>query len=553
MQSSAIYCDACGAGNRPQARFCMACGQTMPVASSLPPTVQATPVVSSAAPTVLAGSTPGSPSLTGLLPAHSLLKQRYLILSRLGQGGMGAVYRAADTQLGDRLVAVKEMSQKGLDPQEVAEAAAAFKREALMLAGLFHRHLPRIYDHFADAGRYYLVMDFIAGETLEEHRVKVGGKLLREEVLDIGLQLATVLDYLHSHQPPIIFRDLKPANVMRTPEGDLFLIDFGIARHFKAGQAKDTVAYGSAGYAAPEQYGKAQTTPQSDVYSLGATLHHLLSGHDPSLSPFRFASLFGAGTPADLGTLIARMVDMDVEKRPASMAEVKQELQRLHHLAAQPLPPTQIAGALPLPLTQLARNSLPPLSLQATDKPFLMAVEDVFGIKGRGTIVTGRIEQGTIKVGEQVEIVGMKKTRTVVVAGVEMFRKMLDQGRTGDNVGCLLRGVEREDVERGQVLARPGSIKPYKTFKAQMSLLSKEKGGRHAPFFNGDRLQFYIRTTDVTGAIRLPEGVEMVRPGEDIEVTVELMQPVAMEEGVNFVIREGGRTVGAGVCTGVKG
>src|SRR5579875_3838623 len=194
-----------------------------------------------------------------------------------------------------------------------------------------------------------------------------------------------------------------------------------------------------------------------------------------------------------------------------------------------------------------------PTPQRASDKPFLMPIEDVFGIKGRGTVVTGRIERGTIKVGDSVDIVGMREqTRTVVVTGVEMFQKTLDQGIAGDNVGCLLRGVERTEVERGQVLAKPGSIKPHKTFLAQVYVLSKEEGGRHTPFFNGYRPQFYVRTTDVTGAIRLPEGVEMVMPGDHIDMTVELIQPVAMEEGVKFAIREGGRTVGAGICTKVE-
>jgi elongation factor Tu len=197
-----------------------------------------------------------------------------------------------------------------------------------------------------------------------------------------------------------------------------------------------------------------------------------------------------------------------------------------------------------------AVDSYIPTPLRATDKPFLMPVEDVFGIKGRGTVATGRIERGTIKIGESVEIVGMREQiRTVVVTGVEMFQKTLDAGEAGDNVGCLLRGVERSEIERGQVLAKPHSIKPHKSFKAQVYVLSKEEGGRHTPFFNGYRPQFYVRTTDVTGAIRLPEGVEMVIPGDNIEMTVELIQPVAMEEGVKFAIREGGRTVGAGICT----
>ena len=185
------------------------------------------------------------------------------------------------------------------------------------------------------------------------------------------------------------------------------------------------------------------------------------------------------------------------------------------------------------------------------DKPFLMPIEDVFGIKGRGTVVTGRIERGIVKAGEEVETVGFTETRKTVCTGVEMFRKTLDSGEAGDNVGCLLRGVEREDVERGQVLARPGSIKPHTKFEAEVYCLSKEEGGRHTPFFNGYRPQFYIRTTDVTGSIHLPEGVEMVMPGDNIKMTAELIMPVALEEGVRFAIREGGRTVGAGVLTSI--
>ena len=197
-------------------------------------------------------------------------------------------------------------------------------------------------------------------------------------------------------------------------------------------------------------------------------------------------------------------------------------------------------------------DSYIPTPPRPTDQPFLMPVEDVFGIKGRGTVATGRIERGIVKVGDNIEIVGMQdQTRNVVVTGVEMFQKTLDQGIAGDNVGCLLRGVERTDIERGQVLAKPGSIKPHKDFKAQVYVLSKEEGGRHTPFFNGYRPQFYVRTTDVTGSIQLPEGVEMVMPGDNIEMSVSLIQPVAMEEGVKFAIREGGRTVGSGICTKV--
>ncbi len=181
------------------------------------------------------------------------------------------------------------------------------------------------------------------------------------------------------------------------------------------------------------------------------------------------------------------------------------------------------------------------------DKPFLMPIEDVFSISGRGTVVTGRIERGIIKVGEEVEIVGIKDTQLTTCTGVEMFRKLLDEGRAGDNVGILLRGVKRDDVERGQVLAKKGSIKPHTKFEAEVYVLSKEEGGRHTPFFKGYRPQFYFRTTDVTGAVELPEGVEMVMPGDKINMVVELINPIAMEQGVRFAIREGGRTVGAGV------
>jgi elongation factor Tu len=207
------------------------------------------------------------------------------------------------------------------------------------------------------------------------------------------------------------------------------------------------------------------------------------------------------------------------------------------------------------PILELMRavDDYIPTPERAIDQPFLMPVEDVFSIKGRGTVVTGRIERGVVKVGDEVAIVGLAAAeRRVVVTGVEMFQKTLDQGQAGDNVGCLLRGVERAEIERGQVLAKPGSIKPLQKFSAEVYVLGKEEGGRHTPFFPGYRPQFYIRTTDVTGAIELPEGVEMVMPGDNIQMGVELITPVAIEEGLRFAIREGGRTVGAGVVTAVK-
>jgi elongation factor Tu len=199
-----------------------------------------------------------------------------------------------------------------------------------------------------------------------------------------------------------------------------------------------------------------------------------------------------------------------------------------------------------------AVDSYIPLPERPIDQPFMMPIEDVFSIEGRGTVVTGRIERGVVKVNEPVEIVGIKETTKTVVTGVEMFKKLLDQGDAGMNVGCLIRGVKRDEVERGQVLAKPGTITPHTRFKAQVYVLSKEEGGRHTPFFKGYRPQFYIRTTDVTGTIDLPEGVEMCMPGDNIEMSIELITPIAVEQGMRFAIREGGRTVGAGSVTSIE-
>jgi len=190
-----------------------------------------------------------------------------------------------------------------------------------------------------------------------------------------------------------------------------------------------------------------------------------------------------------------------------------------------------------------------PMPQRDTDKPFLMPIEDIFSIQGRGTVVTGRVEKGIVKVGEEMEIVGFRDTRKTVVTGVEMFKKLLDEGRAGDNVGLLLRGIAKEDVERGQVIAKPGTITPHTKFRGQVYVLSKDEGGRHTPFFKGYRPQFYFRTTDVTGVAELPEGTEMVMPGDSVNLVVELITPVAMDKGLRFAIREGGRTVGAGTVT----
>ena len=296
-----IACSSCGKENQVHARFCNWCGATMT-----------------------------SGSLTGRLPSQTLLNRgRYLITKLLGQGRMGAVYRAVDTQAQQRVVAVKEMSQSGLSRQELQEAITSFTHEASLLAHLSHPSLPRIYQQFEENGRRYLVMDFIEGITLEEHRStyqRQGKRIPLLSLLDIAIQLCSVLDYLHMQRPPIIFRDLKPDNIMLTPKGQAYLIDFGIARLFKPDQAKDTIALGSPGYASPEQYHKA-TSPRSDIYSLGAVLHQLLTGDDPSQTPFQFKP-FSVNLPP-LENLVMSMVQMDELDRPTSMKHVRSILQPL--------------------------------------------------------------------------------------------------------------------------------------------------------------------------------------------------------------------------------
>lgn len=345
MATSMIFCGHCGAQNPQSDRFCFSCGYAL---------------------STVTVSTPASSILTGQLPTHTLLRQRYRVLQTVGQGGMGAVYLAQDTSLGDRLVAIKEMSQS--NNQQGQDAIDSFKREAYLLASLQHPNLPSIYDHFEESERWYLVMSFIQGETLEDYLSHTQGqKLPLEEALRIGQDLCTVLNYLHTHQPPIIFRDLKPGNIMRSTDGHIYLIDFGIARHFKPGQAKDTANYGSAGYAPPEQYGKAQTTERSDIYSLGATLYEMISGYDPSLSPFRFPPLQSLvpTLPERLVKLITQMLDLDEGKRPASIKVVQQELQQANILAPSGLRSRmQSRSARPIPpLTPTLRKPTPQLML----------------------------------------------------------------------------------------------------------------------------------------------------------------------------------------------
>lgn len=271
-----------------------------------------------------------------------LLHGRYQLQTQVGIGGFGCVYRAIDTQQHQRIVAIKQINLHGLTAQQKIEATDAFNREISILSTLSHAHLPRIYEHFTDPEHWYLVMDYIPGRTLEQyiedqqkrklHSDSNGPMLLSlGEILELALQLCDVLEYLHTRKPAIIFRDLKPANIMRTPYGEFFLIDFGIARLFKPGKVRDTIPFGSPGYAAPEQYGKAQTTPQADIYSLGALLHHLISGEDPAEAPFHFTPSrhYGSTDIQALEALITRMVALKVESRPRNIAEVCTELQNL--------------------------------------------------------------------------------------------------------------------------------------------------------------------------------------------------------------------------------
>jgi tetratricopeptide (TPR) repeat protein/ribosomal protein L40E len=319
------FCENCGASNSPTARFCQYCAATLPFRYT-----------------------------TGALPEQTLLNGRYQLVARIGQGGMGAVYKALDTRFESRPVAIKEMSRAGLSVANIKEAEDAFEREAHLLASLLHPNLPRIYDNFTESERSYLVMDFIEGQTLEDYlEKKGGGPLPLEQVLDWGEQLCDVLSCLHNHQPPIIFRDLKPSNVMISESGHIYLIDFGIARIFKPGQSHDTVALGSPGYAAPEQYGKAQSTPRSDIYSLGALLHCLLTGVDPSEQPFFFrpASQINATVPPDLEAMLQEMLNMTADRRPASAQDVLKALRLIDQ--------QRISGTLSQPLSGVFSGLLP--------------------------------------------------------------------------------------------------------------------------------------------------------------------------------------------------
>ncbi len=306
MDKTERYCSTCGASNTADAERCFACDALLDTSDDY---------------------------IDEDISAANILQNRYRLLDQVGTGGFSAVYKAEDLQT-HRIVAVKAVSLRGLSAQEKIEATDAFNREVSMLTTLHHRNLPRVYDHFTDPECWYLVMDFIEGVSLERYMEERGeNRLPLDEVLDLGLLLCDVLDYLHSRHPPIIFRDLKPANIMLTRDGHVFLVDFGIARRFKPGQARDTIPFGSPGYAAPEQYGKTQTTPRADIYSLGAILHQLLSGDDPSQNAFKFAPLPQHSVVlTQLNKLIASMVEVEQEKRPESIKRVREELEQINRL-----------------------------------------------------------------------------------------------------------------------------------------------------------------------------------------------------------------------------
>jgi serine/threonine protein kinase len=349
-----MFCDHCGADNVDTATSCFACQHP------------------------LAPTTPTTGGARVLLSSNTLVKGRYRIINCIGQGGFGSVYKAEDIQL-YRHVAVKEIDLSRLTAQEIIEATDAFNREVSALSQLRHPNLPEMYDHFTDRDHWYLIIDYIAGETLERYLEQAAlsitnpGGIQVQDALRIGIQLCTVLDYMHKNSPPVIFRDLKPANIMLAPGQRTYLIDFGIARRFQPGKARDTIAFGSPGYAAPEQYGKAQTTPRSDIYSLGAILHQMLTGKDPSETPFQFVPIrsYRSSLPADLETLITEMVDMAPQKRPASMFYVKERLEYfLQHLGSYyttgyqaTIPPlngkNQVTPGHPQPLGQTGYASFP--------------------------------------------------------------------------------------------------------------------------------------------------------------------------------------------------
>src|SRR5579872_2377521 len=318
--SSALFCDQCGAALPAQATSCAACRRYFGASSPSP-----SPIAQTSFPHGMAGFTG---TFAGVLRPGVLFAQRYRILEQVGEGGFGSIYKAEDLEY-RRLVAIKQINLRLLSPQKMIEATDSFNREVGYLSRLKHGHIPRIYDYFTDPDHWYVVMEYIKGETLEG-KLKKGrrGRFSIQQVFDIGIALCDVLSYLHTQQSPIIFRDVKPGNIMQTNTGRIYLIDFGIARHYTPGQSKDTTPLGSPGYAAPEQYGKAQTTAQTDIYGLGATLQTLLTGKEP-MEFLTGCKLSEYHLPQELQALITRMLEREPDKRPRSVDEVKRSLQRL--------------------------------------------------------------------------------------------------------------------------------------------------------------------------------------------------------------------------------
>lgn len=374
-------CPSCGVTNRDTARFCQNCSQPFMQSISCPACQALNPGTARFClhcGTALTSSTPMPSHGTGMLSANISLGGRYLILQQIGKGGMGAVYKAADTHLGRKIVAVKELSESGLiSLADKQQARQAFEQEAAMLGRLHHPNLPRVSDHFSDGGRQYLVMDFIDGKTLEDWLAATSGPFDVKQVMDWANQLCDVLDYLHSQQPPVVFRDLKPGNIMLDNHGAIKLIDFGIARLFKAGKASDTMSFGTAGYAPPEQYGKGQTDARSDIYALGATLHHLLTGRDPGSSPFTFPPVrsLNSRVPEAIERAIMKAVEQDTARRWQNARQMKQALTGPTPTPAPPPlpPPPRVVAPNPVMApTYVAappRVSSPPVSSSAAKSP----------------------------------------------------------------------------------------------------------------------------------------------------------------------------------------
>lgn len=388
MQTSDLFCEECGAANPRDARTCFACRRPLP---SLPAdkaagaldavsAAEADPVGPLYLQITLSNDLTTSVQFVKPQPAPrmALLHERYEVLGRVGTGGFGAVYKARDTHRKNRLVAIKAIELDTLSAAQAIEATDTFNRELNLLSNLDHPHLPAIHEHFIDATHWYLVMDFIDGEPLDEYLKQLPEpRLSLHDAADIGLQLCDVLRYLHHLEPPVIFRDVKPANIMRTPGGRIYLIDFGIARRFKPGQTRDTTPLGSPGFAAPEQYGREQTTPRADIYGLGATLYFLLTGYDPATTPFNLPPILSLcpALPSALADLITSMLALDPQERPATIIAVQQEL--LNYVpvayrataAAFQVRSAQLHAPLPRQSVPPPASSVPPLATKQVWTP----------------------------------------------------------------------------------------------------------------------------------------------------------------------------------------